>query len=106
MKNTKVNWCVLCKFIRFSSYEKTRTVLAVLRMVEIYPVLSYKLNKWQIEPKLLGIIDFNRFVEMLSGPELFLSFNFLSASFMISGVIFAKTKFISVFLRDNQGSFC
>ena len=66
-------------------------------MVEIYPVLSYKLNKWQIEPKLLGIIDFNRFVEMLSGPELFLFFNLLRVSFMISGVIFAKTKFPSVF---------
>ena len=72
-------------------------------MVEIYPVLSYKLNKWQIEPKLLGIIDFNRFVEMLSGPELFLSFNLKRASFLI---LYAKTKFISVFLRDNQRSFC
>jgi len=45
----------------------------------------------------IGIIDFNRFVEMLSGPELFSFFNFLRASFMISGVIFAKTKFSSVF---------
>ena len=46
---------------------------------------------------ILGIIDFYRFIEMLSGPELFLFFNLLRASFMILGVIFSKTKFSPVF---------
>ena len=42
---------------------------------------------------IIGMIDFSKFVEILSGPELFLLFSFLRASFIISGVIFAKTKF-------------
>ena len=45
---------------------------------------------------IIGMIDFRKFVEVLSGPKLFLFFNLLRASFIISGVIFAKTKFSSV----------
>ena len=54
---------------------------------------------------ILGIIDFNRFVEMLSGPELFLFFDLLRASFMITGVIFAKTMFSSVFSERKSENF-
>ncbi len=53
----------------------------------------------------IGIIDFNRLVEMLSGPELFLFFNLLRASFMILGVVFANTQFSSVFLLEIIGEF-
>ena len=44
----------------------------------------------------MSFIDFNKFVEILSGPELFLLFSVFRVSFIISGVIFAKTKFSSV----------
>ena len=54
---------------------------------------------------IIGMIDFSKFVEILSGPELFLLFSFLRASFIISGVIFAKTKFSSVPWEQGENCF-
>ena len=51
---------------------------------------------------IIGMIDFSKFVEILYGPELFLIFSFLRASFIISGLIFAKTKFSSVPCDKSQ----
>ena len=45
---------------------------------------------------IIGMINFSKFVEILSGSELFLLFSYLRASFIVLGVIFAKTKFSSV----------
>ena len=45
---------------------------------------------------IIGRIDVSKFVEILSGPELFLLFSYLKALFIILEVIFAKTKFSSV----------
>jgi len=53
----------------------------------------------------IGIIDFNRLVEMLSGPELFLFFDLLRASFIISGSYLQKQSFYHFFLRANQRIF-
>ena len=43
---------------------------------------------------IIGMIDFSKFVEILSGPELFLLFSFFQS--IICNSIFAKTKFSSV----------
>ena len=51
---------------------------------------------------IIGMIDFSKFVEILFGPKLFLIFNLLRASFIISGVIFAKTKFSSVLCNKKS----
>ena len=52
------------------------------------------------------MINFSKFVEILSGSELFLLFSYLRASFIKSGVIFAKTKFSSVpWDKKSENSF-
>ena len=40
---------------------------------------------------MISIMDFRKFVEVVSGSKLFLLFNLLRASFIISEVMFAKT---------------
>ena len=53
---------------------KIGTNFAVLSIVGINSVLKDKLKEWQIGPIIIGMIDFIKFVDILSGPELFFTF--------------------------------
>ena len=65
----------------------------VFSQVGIKPVLKERLNKWVRGINKFGATNLRRFVDILSGPQLFLIFNLLNASRITSWFLFANTKF-------------
>ena len=73
------------KFVKrsLSPFLKIGLTSAVFRQDGINPVLKDRFNKWVKGSKMDGAINFSQLVDIPSGPQLFLFFNFRKSPLII-----------------------